>query len=203
MHLERERSVGERAGEVLEGLAFDSRGDRSIRAVDRVVAGDDGRADRLGFLVGELVGVALPGVDGDRDRAGQDASAGYPPAGVPGLGGLLCLPEDRLTAFTWAKTNWERASLGRSRSRSIAPPRRRPGTTGISSTISISSVHASSLGVAGGPRGRRPDLAGLQHQSTVERQPQQERQLAVVLRISPHCEERRPSLAGHAAARYS
>ena len=59
LHLERECSVGECAGEVLEGLPFDSRNDRSVRAVNCVVAGDDGRTDRLGCLASERVGVAL------------------------------------------------------------------------------------------------------------------------------------------------
>ena len=100
MHLEREGPVGESAGEVLEGLPFDGRDDCSVWAVDGVVAGGYGRPDRRGSLVGELVGVALAGVDGDRDRPGEGASAGYPPAGVRGRGGLLCLPEERLTPFS-------------------------------------------------------------------------------------------------------
>jgi hypothetical protein len=46
--------------------------------------------------------------------------------------------------FTRVKTNWERASRGRSPSRSIVPPRRRQSNTGVFSTISIPSDHSSS-----------------------------------------------------------
>jgi hypothetical protein len=68
LHLERECSVGECAGEVLEGLPFDSRDDRSVRAVDRVVASEDSRADSGGSFVGELPALTPSSTSGRRTQ---------------------------------------------------------------------------------------------------------------------------------------
>src|SRR5262245_35666262 len=66
--------------------------------MDGVVAGCDRRALGAGPLVGEPVGVALAGVDGD-GYFGEGASARDASTGVGGPCGLLRLPEDRLSSF--------------------------------------------------------------------------------------------------------
>jgi hypothetical protein len=98
------------------GFALNRGENRLIGCVHRVVAGEQGRPHGLRALPGEAERVALPAVGGDRDRIGERSSAGDPAAGVDGAGRLLGLPEDRLAAFTYVKTNWERASRGRSSS---------------------------------------------------------------------------------------
>jgi len=48
--------------------------------------------------------------------------------------------------------------------------------------------------------GRRPSLARLQQQPALERQPQQVRQIAVFLRVTPNDEDGSSTLTVHAAA---
>ena len=99
LELEGEAAVGERGGKVVEALALDGGEQPPIRGVDGVVAGRDRRAHSACALVGDAVGVALAGIDGDRDGLGEGASARDAAAGVGGAGGLLGLPEDRFAPF--------------------------------------------------------------------------------------------------------
>src|SRR6266545_7173081 len=62
LELEGEGAVGERAGEVVEALAFYGGEQSPVGRVDCVVAGGNGRAHGPCALVGEAVGVALAGV---------------------------------------------------------------------------------------------------------------------------------------------
>jgi hypothetical protein len=55
LQLEGECSVGERGGEVVEAFALDRGEDRAVRGLDGVVAGGNGRADRLDGLLGAAV----------------------------------------------------------------------------------------------------------------------------------------------------
>lgn len=96
LRLKGERAVRECRGEVVEALPLDRGEERSVWCVDGVVAGADGRSHGFRALPGEPVGVALAGVDADRDRAGEGAPARDPRARVRGTDGLLGLPEDRL-----------------------------------------------------------------------------------------------------------
>src|SRR6266511_667279 len=69
-------------------------------------------------------------------------------------------------------TNWERASLGRSSTRSITGPRRLHDATGVSIT-SAPSGQGGFVGVTVDPGRARPCIAGLQHQTCLYRQVQQ------------------------------
>ena len=81
---------------------------------DAVVAGGERLAMGAGLLVGELVGVALAGVDEDRDlREVGGATAGDADPG-PGLaGGARGLPEDPFAAALDAGEHQLRAVLAR------------------------------------------------------------------------------------------
>jgi hypothetical protein len=144
LELEGEGAVGERAGEVVEALALDGGEQPPIRGVDGVVAGGNGRTCGVGALVGEAVGVALAGIDGDRRRLGEGASARDAAARVGGPAVFCVCQKIPSRPLTSVKTNWERACRGRSRTRSTAGPRRRQTRTTASSTMSASSGHASS-----------------------------------------------------------
>jgi hypothetical protein len=52
LQLEGECSVGERGRKVVEAFPLDRGQDRAVRVLDRVVAGGNGRTDRLNFLAG-------------------------------------------------------------------------------------------------------------------------------------------------------
>src|SRR6266545_6962118 len=123
LQLEADRSVGERGREVVEALALDRGEDRPVWAADRVVAGGNGCPDRFYRLLSEAVGVALAGIDGDRDRLGEGASAGDPAARVGGAGGLLGLPEDRLAPLDLREDELGAGTLGGGRARGRSPPR--------------------------------------------------------------------------------
>jgi len=82
------------------------------------------------------------------------------------------------------KTNCERFSRGRSRTRSIATPRRRHSVTGISSTISASGGQPWSTRAQKDPTRPRPGVADLQGQATVERKPNEVGQPRVGIRIT-------------------
>jgi len=102
--------------------------------------------------------------------------------------------------LTCVKTNWERARWGTVEhevDRRPAPTaeqhRRLLDDLGLLRPWLLEAVTVDA-------RGRRPQLARLQHQPAVERQPQQIGQLAVFLRVTPDDERRRSTLAAHAAA---
>src|SRR6266545_5296403 len=197
LQLEADRSVGERGREVVEALALDRGEDRPVWAADRVVAGGNGCPDRFYRLLSEAVGVALTSVDGDRDRLGEGASAGDPAAGVGGTGGLLRLPEDRLAPLDLRQDELGAGTPGTVENevdRRPAPAaeqdRRLLDDLGILWPCLLEAVTVDA-------RGRRPQLARLQDQAALERQPQQIGQLAVFLRVTPHDESGRSTLTAH------
>src|SRR6266540_31850 len=203
LQLEADRSVGERGREVVEALALDRGEDRPVWAADRVVAGGNGCPDRFYRLLSEAVGVALAGIDGDRDRLGEGASAGDPAARVGGAGGLLGLPEDRLVPLHLredelgaGKPGTVEHEVDRGPAPSAEPNRRLLDDPGVLRPWLLEAVTVDA-------RGRRPQLARLQHQPALERQPQQIGQLAVFLRVTRHNENGRSTLTAHAAAWYS
>ena len=204
MKLEGEGAVGERAGEVVEALALNGGEQPPIRGVDGVVAGGNGRARGAGALVGEAVGVALAGIDRDRHRLDQGASARDAAAGVGGPRGLLRLPEDRLTSPHFGEDE-----LG---ARLPGPIEdeidRRPTTAADKDDGLIDDVCVVRPrffeAMAVDARGRRPRRARLQHEAVSERQPDEVGQPALWLRVPRDKKDGGAvGLAAHAAAAYS
>jgi hypothetical protein len=202
LELEGEGAVGERRGEVVEALALNGGEQPPISGVDGVIAGGDGRAHGAGALVGETVGIALAGIDRDRDRLGEGAPARDAAAGVGGRGGLLRLPEDRLPPF----------DLGEDELRACLPGPvedeidRRPTTAADEGERLVDDLCMFGPwffeAVAVDARGRRPGRPRLQHQAVSERQPHEVGQPAIGLRV-PRDQKRRQlacRVTAHAAA---
>ncbi len=131
---------------------------------------------------------------------GEGASAGDPAAGVGGTGGLLRLPEDRLAPLDLREDELGAGTPGTVEHQVDCRPaptaeqhRRLLDDLGLLRPRLLEAVTVDT-------RGRRPQLARLQHQPSVERQPQQIGQLAVFLRVTPDDENGRSTLTAHAAA---
>jgi hypothetical protein len=105
LELEGEAAVGERAGEVVEALALDGGEQPPVSGVDCVVASGDGLAHRGGALMGEAVGVALAGIDRDRDRLGEGASARDAAARVAARAVFCVCQKIASRPLTWVRTN--------------------------------------------------------------------------------------------------
>jgi hypothetical protein len=154
----------------------------------------------LGGLPGEPVGVALTGVDSDREWIGDGAPAGDPGAGVGCPDGLLRLPEDRFPALDLREDELGAGLPGTIEDefdRRSPPPAqdhrgllddlgvRRPGV------LQPVAVHT---------RGRRRAVTGLQRDPALERQPENVGQTAVLPAVPRDHEQNRPGLLAHATA---
>ncbi len=201
LELEGEAAVGERTREVLETLALDGGEQSPVSGVDCVVASGDGLAHRGGALLGEAVGVALAGIDRDRDRLGEGASARDAAARVGGPGGLLRLPEDRFASF----------DLGEDELGARLPG---PVEDEIDRWPTLAADERGSLvddlcvfwpwffeAVAVDACGRRPGRPRLQYEAISKRQPDEVGQPAVCLRVPRDQEPRRVAhrASAHAA----
>jgi hypothetical protein len=149
-------------------------------------------------LLGEAVGVAFTGVDGDRDRTRKGLSARDPAAGVGGAGGLLRLPEDRLATLDLGKDE-----LGAGKPGTVehqVDRRSAPAAEPDRCLLDDFRILRPCLleEVAVDARGRRPRLPRFQHQPVLERQPQQVWQPAIGLRVAGNQEG--PTAVAHAAA---
>jgi hypothetical protein len=172
--------------------------------VDCVVAGGDGRAHSAGALVAETVGVALAGIDRDRRRLGEGASARDAAAGVGGSRGFLRLPEDRFTSFDFGEDE-----LG---ARLPGPVEdeidRRPTSAADDDKRLVDDFcvfrPSSFEAVAVDARGRRPRRPRLQHEAVLEGQPNEVGQPAIWLRVPRDKNDAGAvGFAAHAAAAYS
>jgi hypothetical protein len=149
-------------------------------------------------LLGEAVGVALAGIDGNRGRTCECPSARDPATRVSATGGLLGLPEDRLAALHLRE---DELRAGKARTVEHEIDRRAAPATRDDRCL------LDELGLFGpGPleavavdtRGRRPRLACFQHQPALERKHEQIWQLAVCVWVPGDDED--PSAVAHAAA---
>jgi hypothetical protein len=193
LQLEGEAAVGERRGEVVEALALDGGEQPPIGGLDGVVACGDGRAYGVGALLGEAVGVALAGIDGDRDRLCEAASARDAAARVRSPSGRLRLPEDRLTPFDLGEDE-----LGACLPGPVEDEIDRRATTAADEHLRlVDDLCVFWPGffeaVAVDTRGRRPRRPRLQHQAVSEGEPDEVGQPAVFLRVPRDHEPRRPA----------
>jgi hypothetical protein len=163
--------------EIVKALALDDRDD--VTVVFDAVVGDGQRAALgAGLLLGELVGVALAGVDEDRDlREVGGAAAGDADPGSGLAGGARGLPEDPFTAALDPCEHQLGAILARALEHQV--DRDSAALAGSDRNLLHDfGVLGPVVGtVAVDLRGPRPAVPGFQHELAVgERQPDQERE---------------------------